>query len=104
MLAFKNFGDPQLDVGTFETDVPSALAFRRSDMRCRKRGLSLPVVRRLLMFFLVVPVYVFPRSNILLWGQPYGLKQFVMRLNVIKLRRNEQRLRVKLLSHCGVSL
>jgi hypothetical protein len=60
MLAFKNSWDPLLDVRTFETEVSSALAFRRSDMRCGKRGLSLPVVRRSLIFFLVAPVYVFP--------------------------------------------
>ncbi len=60
MLAFKNSWDPTTRCASFETDVPSALAFRRSDMRCGKRGLSLPVVRRSLIFFLVALVYVFP--------------------------------------------
>jgi hypothetical protein len=56
VLAFKNFEDSQLGVRAFETDVTSALAFRRSDMCTGKRGFSLPVVRRSLMFFLVVTV------------------------------------------------
>jgi hypothetical protein len=104
VLAFKTFEDPRLDVRTLETDVPSALAFRRSDMCCGKRCLSLPVDRRSLMFFLVTPVYVFSRSARLLWGHSHCLEQLIVRLNVIKLRREKHRLGVKLLSDPRVGL